>query len=268
MKVLIIGSGGREHALAWKIKQSPLSPEIFCAPGNGGMAQIATCVDIEPCNIDALIAFAKEQQIDLTIVGPELPLVAGIVDAFELAGLKIFGPRKTAAQLEGSKVYAKEFMKKNNIPTAAFECFEDIEDARAYLKTAVYPLVVKADGLAAGKGVIICDSQDEAQEAIKVIMEDKMFKEAGLTVVIEECLRGEEASILAISDGEHYVILDSSQDHKRIFDEDQGPNTGGMGAYSPAPVVNAELMKKIEARVIAPTILGMRQAGTPFKGGL
>jgi len=266
MKVLVIGSGGREHVLTWKIKQSPLVDKIYCAPGNGGIAEIAECVDINVGAIPSLIEFVKEQKIDLTVVGPEASLVAGIVDAFEREGLKIFGPNRQAAQLEGSKVFAKEFMQRNKIPTANFKAFDNIDEAKKFLTKVPFPVVVKADGLAAGKGVIICKDLEEAQKALDKIMQEKVFKEAGHKVVIEECLAGEEASILAVSDGEYYCLLDSSQDHKRIFDEDQGPNTGGMGAYSPAPIVTQDLFKEIEARVIGPTIRGMKNEGAEFKG--
>ncbi|HSV43500.1 MAG TPA: phosphoribosylamine--glycine ligase [Candidatus Bathyarchaeia archaeon] len=266
MKVLIIGSGGREHVLTWKISQGKKATKIYCAPGNGGMAQIAECVDISADNIPALLAFAKKEKIDLTVVGPEAPLVAGIVDAFDEEGLTIFGPDKGAAQLEGSKVFAKEFMHRHGIPTASFMSFDSVDDARNFLNSSRYPLVVKADGLAAGKGVFVCHMEEEARHALDEIQ--KTMAEAGKKILIEECLQGEEASILAISDGENFVILDSSQDHKRIFDDDLGPNTGGMGAYSPAPLVNDLLMAKIEAQVIEPTIRGMLMEGNPFKGVL
>jgi len=233
MRILIIGGGGREHVLAWKIEQSPLVKELYCAPGNGGISEIAQCVDIKADDIDGLVQLAKEKQIDLTVVGPEGALVAGIVDAFEKEGLKIFGPNKQAAQLEGSKIFSKEFMYECNIPTANFHKFDDIDKAKSFLNQALYPLVVKADGLAAGKGVIICKDLEEALKAVDTIMAKKLFKEAGAKILIEECLEGEEVSILAISDGENYCLLESSQDHKRIFDDDRGPNTGGMGAYSP-----------------------------------
>ena len=268
MKVLVVGSGGREHVLAWKIKQSPKFKELYCAPGNGGISEIAECVDIKADDIQGLVHFAKEKEIDLTVVGPEAPLVAGIVDIFEQEGLKVFGPSQYAAQLEGSKVFAKIFMEKNHIPTAMFRSFETIDGAKAFLEKAQLPLVIKADGLAAGKGVFICKTLQEANDALQQIMEEKIFKEAGNKIIIEECLEGEEASILAISDGKNYIVLDSSQDHKRIFDDDLGPNTGGMGAYSPAPVVTKSMLKKIETRVIEPTIRGMLEEGHPFKGVL
>ncbi|HBR14434.1 MAG TPA: phosphoribosylamine--glycine ligase [Candidatus Omnitrophica bacterium] len=266
MKVLIVGSGGREHALAWKIKQSPMVKELYCAPGNGGIAQISECVDIPAEDIQRLVQFAKKKAIDLTVVGPEAPLVAGIVDVFKKEGLAIFGPSQLAAQLEGSKVFAKEFMQKYDIPTAAFESFDDIREARAFLAKAEFPLVIKADGLAAGKGVMICQNMEEGEESLVQMMEDKIFQEAGRRVIIEECLKGEEVSILAISDGKNYVLLDSSQDHKRIFDDDLGPNTGGMGAYSPAPIVDAELLRRIDESIIGPVIRGMKKEGAPFEG--
>lgn len=268
MKVLIVGSGGREHALAWKMKQSPLVEKLYCAPGNGGISAIAQCVDITAEDIGKLAGFVKKNKIDLTVVGPETPLVNGIVDAFEGEGLKIFGPNKQAAQLEGSKVFAKEFMQSFNIPTAPFKIFDDIKDAKSFLEMIPFPLVIKADGLAGGKGVVICRNLKEGQEALTQIMEEKIFKEAGAKVIIEECLVGEEVSILAVTDGRHYVILDSSQDHKRIFDDDLGPNTGGMGAYSPTPLVTEDLLRKIGARIIDPAIRGMHKEGMTFKGVL
>ena len=268
MKILVIGSGGREHALVWKIKQSAQVKKIYCAPGNGGITDIAECVDISADDIPALIDFVHKHRIDLTVVGPEAPLVAGIVNAFEKEELPIFGPSKEAAQLEGSKVFAKEFMHRWNIPTAVFHVFSDVKAAKEYLNQANYPLVVKADGLASGKGVIICKNKEDAEKAVTEIMADKIFKEAGNKIIIEDCLEGEEASIIAFCDGENYVVFDAAQDHKRIFDDDLGPNTGGMGAYSPAPLVNEEMMKKIEARVIEPTVRGMRREGHPFKGVL
>jgi len=268
VKIFVVGSGGREHVLVWKINQNPQVRKIFCAPGNGGIAELAECVDIKADDIDGLVNFAKSQEVDLTVVGPEAPLAAGIVDTFEKEGLKIFGPNKKAAQLEASKTFAKEFMQTWDIPTAAFETFSDIEEAKALLDQVEYPIVIKADGLAAGKGVFIPENKEQAEDALNQIMNQKIFKEAGNQVVIEECLKGEEASILAISDGENYVILDSSQDHKRIFDDDLGPNTGGMGAYSPAPIVTQSIMKLIEAYIIKPAIEGMKEEGMPFKGVL
>ncbi|MBF0522760.1 MAG: phosphoribosylamine--glycine ligase [Candidatus Omnitrophica bacterium] len=266
MKILIIGSGGREHVLTWKIKQSSLVKKIYCAPGNGGMAQIAECVDLKDTDIPGLLKFAKEKKIDLTVVGPEAPLVLGIVDVFEKEGLKIFGPAKAAAQLEGSKVFAKEFMHKYGIPTAPFRIFSDSKSAKDFLTRSRFPLVVKADGLAAGKGVVICKTLEEANCAVDQIMQERIFKEAGDKIIIEDCLLGEEVSILAMSDGENYVVLESAQDHKRIFDDDLGPNTGGMGAYSPAPIATLQVIDEVEKRVIEPVIAGMREEGTPFKG--
>lgn len=270
MNILVIGSGGREHALVWKIRQSSQVEKIYCAPGNGGMASLAECVNIAATDIDALLAFAKDKKIDLTVVGPEAPLVAGIVDQFENEGLMIFGPGRAAAQLEGSKVFAKEFMHRQGIPTAAFEVFETLDEAKQFLDEAEveYPLVVKADGLAGGKGVIICKDRAAADKALQDILGDRIFAEAGGQVVIEEFLAGEEVSILAISDGEQYVVLETSQDHKRIFDDDLGPNTGGMGAYSPAPIVDAPMAQRIREEIIEPTIQGMRAEGIPFKGVL
>jgi len=268
MKILIVGSGGREHVLAWKIKQSSLVKELYCAPGNGGISDIAQCIDIKVDDIQALIEFARDKKIDLTVVGPEAPLVAGIVDAFEEEGLKIFGPNREASQLEGSKIFAKEFMHECNVPTANFQKFNNIKEAKGYLQQALFPLVVKADGLAAGKGVVICEDFVEAEKAVDEIMAQKIFKDAGKQIIVEECLEGEEVSILAISDGENYCLLDSSQDHKRIFDDDVGPNTGGMGAYSPAPIFTEKLRKTIESRIIEPTIRGMQRNSTPFKGVL
>jgi len=268
MNVLVIGSGGREHALVWKLKQSSKVKNIFCAPGNGGIEKDAKCVDIKVDDIEGLCTFAEKNDIDLTVVGPEISLVAGIVDCFEEKGLKIFGPSQKAAQLEGSKVFSKEFMKKYDIPTANFQSFDDIEKAKISLESKVFPVVVKADGLAAGKGVIICQNKEEAEQALDDIMFAKVFKDAGNRVIIEDCLVGEEASILAISDGNQFVVLDSSQDHKRIFDDDMGPNTGGMGAYSPAPVITKEKIVDIALNVIGPTIQGMKEEGAIFKGVL
>lgn len=266
MKILVIGSGGREHALVWKISQSPLVQKIYCAPGNGGIGKQAECIDIKADDIDGLKNFALSKAIDLTVVGPEVALVKGIVDEFEKAGLKIFGPNKKASQLEGSKVFSKELMKKYQIPTAEFRVFEDSKEAISYIKSKEMPLVVKADGLAAGKGVIVCKTQGEAVDAVKKIMEDKIFGDAGKKVIIEERLEGEEASILAFTDGEHIKLLPTSQDHKRIYDDDKGPNTGGMGAYSPAPIVNENLLPIIRRDIIKKTIDGLRKEGIVYKG--
>ncbi len=268
MNILVIGSGGREHALCWKIKQSAKVKKLYCAPGNGGIAQLAECVAIGVEDVDALLKFALDKKIDLTVVGPELSLVAGIVDAFAQKGLKIFGPSQAAAQLEGSKVYCKEFMHRRNIPTAIYKIFNDALSASTFLVKAQFPLVVKADGVAAGKGVYVCQDLKEAQIAIEDIMVKKVFGAAGNSVVIEECLVGEEASVLAISDGKHFLVLPTAQDHKRIFDDDIGPNTGGMGTFSPNPLVTVEVLDQIITRVIEPAIRGMYQEGHPFKGVL
>ena len=269
MKILVIGSGGREHALVWKIKQSPMVKEIFCTPGNVGITQLASCVDIASDDIPALLKFAKDKKIDLTVVGPEVPLVLGIVDEFERKNLKIFGPSKGAAQLEGSKAYAKEFMKKYHIPTADFQVFTTMRKAGHFLKVlreADFPLVVKVDGLAAGKGVMICHTMEEARVTISQILEEKTFKEAGKKVVVEECLRGQELSVLAVCDGHDFVMMEASQDHKRIFDDDLGPNTGGMGAYCPVPWMTKDLYQTIGFHVIEPVLEGMGREGNPFQG--
>jgi len=266
MNILVIGSGGREHALCWKIKQSAKVKRLYCAPGNGGIAGIAECVDIKVDDIELLLQFALRKQIDLTIVGPEVSLVAGIVDAFAQKGLKIFGPSKDAAQLEGSKVFAKEFMHRRNIPTAIYKVFDAAALALDFLKQAQFPLVIKADGIAAGKGVYVCEDLKKAQIAIDEIMVQKIFGTAGERIVIEECLQGPEASVLAVCDGKHFFVMPTAQDHKRIFDDDLGPNTGGMGSFSPSPLVNVEVLDQIIARIIEPTIRGMYQEGNPFKG--
>lgn len=266
MKILVIGSGGREHALAWKISQSPMVDQIFCAPGNAGTQEHAVNVDIPADDINALLAFALENKIDLTVVGPEVALVAGIVDLFDAKGLRIFGPNKKAAQIEGSKVFSKDFMLKYSIPTAQSGIFDNMDKAIQYIEEMGAPIVVKADGLAAGKGVMVCKTKAEAIQAIKLIMQKKEFGKAGDKVVIEECLEGEEASIIAITDGNNVIPLASSQDHKRAFDNDLGPNTGGMGAYSPAPIVSERLMEEIDINVLRPFIEGMKQEGIKYKG--
>ena len=269
MKVLVVGQGGREHTLVWKLAQSPSVTQVFCAPGNAGTDQDGTNIDIAADKIDELIAFAKKEGIGLTVVGPEAPLVAGMVDAFQDAGLAVFGPTKAAAEMEGSKAFAKQMMWKANVPTADFQIFNDVESAKAYVESREEgPLVVKADGLAAGKGVLICHTKQEALDAIQAMMVDKAFGDAGDRIVIEECLEGEEASILAIVDGTTIIPLDTSQDHKRAYDNDQGPNTGGMGAYSPAPLVTAEMMDQIVERILVPTVDVLRGAGRPFCGVL
>ena len=270
MKVLIVGSGGREHALAWKASRSDLTSEIYVAPGNGGTAleRDITNVEISAEDIDGLASFALKNKIDLTIVGPEVPLVLGITDEFKKKGLRCFGPSKDAARLEGSKDFMKDFLSRNNIPTALYKSFTDINLAKDYVKNHSIPVVIKADGLAAGKGVIIANSTEEAVEAIEQCMENKEFGEAGSKVVIEEFLEGEEASFIVLTDGNVILPLASSQDHKARDDGDKGPNTGGMGAYSPAPVVTANLHKKIMDEVIIPTIEGLNKEGMNYCGFL
>ncbi len=268
MKILVIGSGGREHALIWKIAQSKRAKKIYAAPGNGGISQYAELVDIKADEIDALKEFALKEKIDLTVVGPEAPLVAGIVDIFEEAGLRIFGPKKEVAQLEGSKIFAKELMKELGVPTADFKVFEDKDKALAYVSKRTLPMVIKADGLAAGKGVFVCKTLDEAKTALDEIMHKKVFGDAGKKVLIEDCLEGEEASIIIVSDGESVVPLASSQDHKRIFDNDKGANTGGMGAYSPAPVAEGKVFTDCIYNIIRPIIDGLYNKGMPYKGVL
>jgi len=269
MKILVIGSGGREHALAWKLAQSPRVSQVFVAPGNGGTATEDGLVNLPLTAIPSLVEFARrDSDIAFTVVGPEAPLAAGIVDAFRAAGLKIFGPTRAAAQLESSKDFAKQFMARHGIPTAAFGTFTDAAEAHAYIDQHGAPIVVKADGLAAGKGVVVAASADEAHAAVDAMLAGNSMGEAGHRVVIEECLLGEEASFIVMVDGEHVLALASSQDHKRLQDGDQGPNTGGMGAYSPAPVVTPELHARIMREVIHPTVTGMAADGIRFTGFL
>ncbi|MFH1478899.1 MAG: phosphoribosylamine--glycine ligase [Candidatus Omnitrophota bacterium] len=268
MKVLVIGSGGREHALTWKIAKSPKVKKIFCAPGNGGTKDIAENIDIKADDIDSLLNFAKKESIDLTVVGPEVPLTKGIVDKFNKGSLKVFGPCKDLALLEGSKIFAKETMKRFNIPTADFEVFKDASEAKEYIRKKGLPIVIKADGLAAGKGVVVAKTDKEAYEAIDSMLVKKIFGSSGERIIIEDCLEGEEASILIFSDGKNIVPLVSSQDHKRIFDGDKGPNTGGMGAYSPAPVVDDRLFREIIDSIFKPIIEGLNKEGSPYKGVL
>jgi phosphoribosylamine--glycine ligase len=270
MNVLLIGSGGREHALAWKLKQSPKVTNLFCAPGNAGIEQITECVPINMNEIDKLIKFAQKEKIDLTVVGPEQPLIEGIVDSFEKNGLTIFGPSKLAAEIEGSKVFAKHFMKKYKIPTANFRSFDasQMEEAVEFISHLPPPIVVKADGLAAGKGVVVCESQDRARQTLDAMMKEKIFGDAGTKVVIEECLTGEEISILALTDGKEFVLLPPAQDHKRIFDNDQGKNTGGMGAYAPVPFVKLSMLETIKRTIIKPTLQGLAKEGRTYKGCL
>lgn len=266
MKVLVVGGGGREHALVWKLRQSPMVGEIYCAPGNAGIAREATCIAIGAEDIPALLAFARKQAIDLTLVGPEGPLTAGIVDFFQEAGLRIFGPTRAAAAIEGSKVLAKELMAKYNIPTARYAVFADPDQAAGYIKASGTPCVVKADGLAAGKGVIIAGDEETALDAVRSIMIDRIFGEAGRRVVIEECLSGEELSILAFTDGTSVVPMVSSQDYKRAFDGDKGPNTGGMGAYAPAPVCTEKVYRQVLDEILVPLIRGMALEGRTYRG--
>ena len=265
MKVLVVGSGGREHALCWKIAQRP-DTEVYVAPGNIGMVDVATLVNIKVDDIAGLVDFAKAEGIDLTVVGPELPLTLGIVDAFQEAGLACFGPNKAAAKLEGSKAFSKELMKKYGIPTAAFDTFTDVDKAKAFVDEIGVPCVVKADGLAAGKGVIICMTHEEADKAIEDMLTDHAFGDASATIVIEEYMVGPEVSVLAFADGKSVLPMVSAQDHKRIFDGDKGPNTGGMGAYSPAPVYTEALSAEVNKTIIEPTIAAMAAEGTPFTG--
>jgi len=267
MKILIVGNGGREHALAWKVKQSPLVKKLYVAKGNAGIWQIAEKVDISPTDIPSLVEFAKKEKIDLTIVGPEQPLSEGIVDAFEEANLKIFGHKKSSSILEASKVYAKNFMKKYGIPTAFYETFDKEEEAILFVKKMGTPIVIKADGLAAGKGVIIAYTEEEAIETIKDMFAGK-FGEASKRIVIEEFLEGEEASYIAMVKDDKLVPMATSQDHKRVFDNDKGPNTGGMGAYSPAPVITPEIEKQILEKIMYPTLKGMIKEGKPLSGFL
>ena len=266
MKVLIIGGGGREHAIAECVSRSPKVEKIYCAPGNAGIAELAECVPITPMEFDKLVAFAKEKEIDLTIVGMDDPLVGGVVDAFEAAGLRAFGPRKNAAILEGSKAFSKDLMKKYGIPTAAYETFDDADQAIAYLTTASYPIVLKADGLALGKGVLICEDLEQAQDGVREIMEDKKFGNAGNTMVIEEFMTGREVSVLSFVDGRTIRLMTSAQDHKRAGDGDTGLNTGGMGTFSPSPFYTKEVDAFCWKHIYQKTVDAMKAEGREFKG--
>ena len=268
MKVLIIGQGGREHALAWKVKKSPRVKRIYCASGNGGTARVAANVPIRSDDTKALMRFAEDEKIDLTIVGPEAPLALGVVDSFREKGLRVFGPTKAASALESSKIFTKLLARDMRIPTADFEIFDKPDKAKDYVRSQKYPVVIKADGLAQGKGVIVAKDKNEAESAIDRIMVEKAFGHAGDRIIVEECLRGEEASIIVISDGENVVPLASSQDHKRLHDGDKGPNTGGMGAYSPAPVVTDKIFSGTITDMIGPAIRGMKEKGAPLSGVL
>ncbi|MCG0277986.1 MAG: phosphoribosylamine--glycine ligase [Thermanaeromonas sp.] len=267
MKVLVVGSGGREHALVWKIAQSPLVTEIFCAPGNAGIANLASCVPLEAHDIEGLVDFARQNDCDLTVVGPEAPLVAGIVDAFKAKGLRIFGPSRAAAAIEGSKAWAKEIMLKAKIPTAKFAVVDNLPDAKKYIREHGVPVVVKADGLAAGKGVVVAEDEAEALSAVEEMLGGR-FGEAGLRVVLEDKLEGEEVSVLAFCDGKNVLPLLSSQDHKRVFDGDRGPNTGGMGAYAPVPFYDAGLAEEVKNTILSPAIRALAEAGRPYVGVL
>ena len=267
MKVLVVGSGGREHTLVWKLAQSPLVEKVYCAPGNDGMKE-AQLVNIKADDLNALAEFAQKEAIDLTVVGPEVPLTMGIVDLFQEKGLKIFGPSKLAAEIEGSKAFAKDLMAKYNIPTAAYGVFTETDKAIQFAQKIGVPCVVKADGLAAGKGVLICEKMEDAENAIKDILVDNKFGSAGSRVVVEEFLVGQEVSVLAFADGEHIVPMVSAQDHKRIFDNDKGLNTGGMGAYSPAPIYTDDVRAIVEKEVLAKTLEAMKKEGRSFSGVL
>jgi len=268
MKVLIVGGGGREHALAWKIARSPRVSEVYCAPGNAGIADVAQCVDIGATDIDRLVSFAGEMGIDLTVVGPEEPLCRGIVDRFEDAGLRVFGPRQQAAELEGSKIFSKRIMTGYMIPTATSRSFDDVDRAKQFLRGADFPIVVKADGLAAGKGVFIVEDFDAACVAVDTCMVDRKFGEAGTRVLVEEYLQGEEASVLAFTDGKTIAVLPTARDYKRIFDGDEGPNTGGMGAYSPSGRLTSAVMDQVVGQILVPTVHAMNREGRTYKGML
>ena len=267
MNILILGSGGREHALAWKMAASPLTTKLYCAPGNAGIAQEADCVALDIADHAAVIAFAKEKKIDLVVVGPEAPLCAGIVDDLEAAGIKAFGPSKWAARLEGSKGFTKDLCKANNIPTAGYERFKQAAAAKDYVRKKGAPIVVKADGLAAGKGVVVADTVADAEAAIDMMFGGGLDKPAW-EIVIEDCLVGEEASFFALCDGETAIALASAQDHKRVFDGDKGPNTGGMGAYSPAPIMTPAMEKRVMDEIVLPTVRAMKAIGAPYVGAL
>jgi len=268
VNVLVIGGGGREHALVWKLAQSPLVQAIYCAPGNPGIGRLAECVKLNPRDFEGLARFAREKSVDLTVIGPEDPLTAGIADHFASAGLRVFGPSASAARLEGSKSFAKSFMKRHGVPTADYAEFGRADAAVAYVRERGAPIVVKADGLAAGKGVTVARDVAEAEAAIREAMVDRVFGDAGSRVVIEECMEGEEASVLAFCDGKTFAPMAPSQDHKPAFDGDTGPNTGGMGAYAPAPVATAEVMEEVARTVLGPIVEGMAEEGAPYRGVL
>jgi phosphoribosylamine--glycine ligase len=268
MKVLVVGGGGREHALVWKISRSPRVTQIYCAPGNAGIAELAQCVDIGSTDIERLLSFVHEMGVDLTVVGPEEPLCRGIVDRFEQAGLRIFGPRRAAAELEGSKVFSKRLMTQYLIPTATARTFDEFDRARMFLETADFPVVIKADGLAAGKGVFVVHDIDQACEAVEACLIDRRFGDAGGKVLVEEFLQGEEVSVLAFTDGKTIAVLPSARDYKRAFDGDQGPNTGGMGAYSPSPALTPEIMDQVVGQILVPIVHAMNREGRTYRGML
>ena len=268
MRILVVGGGGREHSLCWAISASPLCTKLYCAPGNAGIAQVAECIDVAAEDIAGQVALAKREKIDFVVVGPEVPLAMGLADRIAEAGIKVFGPSQKAAQLESSKGFTKELCKRHNIPTGAYERFTDADKAAAYIKAQGAPIVVKADGLAAGKGVVVAETVEQAIEAARDMLSGNRFGAAGASVVIEEFLVGEEMSFFALCDGEHVLPLIAAQDHKRAFDNDKGPNTGGMGAYSPAPIFDAAMQKRTMDEIILPTARAMAADGTPFKGVL
>ena len=266
MKVLVIGSGGREHAICWKLAQSPKISKLYCAPGNGGIADIAQCIDIKATDVDAMVTFAWENQLDFVVVAPDDPLALGMVDALEAHGIPAFGPRANAAIIEASKVFSKNLMEKYSIPTAKYQTFTEMEPALDYVREQGAPIVVKADGLALGKGVIVAQSVEEAEDAVRSMMGDKKFGEAGTRLVIEECMTGPEATVLAFCDGEHLVCMKSSQDHKRAYDGNQGPNTGGMGAIAPSPYYTDEIARRCMDEIFLPTVAALKAEGRPFQG--
>jgi phosphoribosylamine--glycine ligase len=268
MNVLIVGSGGREHAICWKLAQSPKVTKLYCAPGNGGIADVATCVDIQATDVDAMVAWAKGNAVDFVVVAPDDPLALGMVDALEAAGIPAFGPRANAAIIEASKVFSKNLMEKYHIPTARYQTFTDMDAALAYVRSQGAPIVVKADGLALGKGVIVAQSVAEAEDAVRAMMADKKFGQAGTRLVIEECMTGPEVTVLAFCDGEHLMCMPSSQDHKRAFDGNQGPNTGGMGAISPSPNYTPEMAQRCMEEIFLPTVAALKAEGRPFQGVL
>jgi phosphoribosylamine--glycine ligase len=268
MRVLVVGGGGREHALAWRLSRSPQVERVWCAPGNAGIADVATCVALAPDDLKGLVRFARDQTIDLTVVGPEMPLTLGVVDRFAQEGLRAFGPTAAAARLEGSKVFAKELLRQLRVPTAFFGAFDDADQAERFIDEVGAPVVVKADGLAAGKGVFICHTVPEAKAAVDQIMRQRLFGDAGERVVVEECLQGEELSFMAITDGDVVLPLAESQDHKRVLDGDRGPNTGGMGAYSPVPLMTPELRAHVMRDIMEPVVAGLDRQGTRYTGVL